>query len=179
MNKSVKSVKSVKSIKSNRSNRSIGSNVNRSTSSQLVLDPITGNNIVANDTTKDEYDHVISQLGSSDTFYNSSQLLSRAFPPPHNVQSFLRSNSPMFIKEFGIFAFIVAILPLPPPFIILLAAIIIYRVWLVIDNEADKLVFDSERQRAVQSESSLGGLEESANWLNRIISRIWGIINPG
>ena len=106
------------------------------------------------------------------------RLITKPFPPTHSSQAFLREHLPVFVKEFGVYAAILSLIPLPIPLIIALTAALLWRIWLHVDNEADKLAYEQERQRALDSKASVGGIQESCHWMNQILSRVWGIINP-
>lgn len=146
-------------------------------SHSVVLDPITLHNVIAKDTTSEEYDYVMHRLSGKEKVAED-KLITRPFPPTHSSQEFIRTQLPTFVKEFGIYAAILSLIPLPIPLIIALTACLLWRIWLHIDNEADKLAYEQERQRALDSKASIGGIQESCNWMNQILSRVWGIINP-
>ncbi|EIM22815.1 hypothetical protein WALSEDRAFT_59632 [Wallemia mellicola CBS 633.66] len=143
----------------------------------VVLDPITLHNVEAKDTTKEEYDYVMRRLSGKANIADDN-FISKPFPPTHSSQEFIRENFPTILKEFGIYTAILSIIPLPIPLIIALTACLLWRIWWHLDNEADKLVYEQERQRVLNSKASIGGIQESCNWMNQILSRVWGIINP-
>ncbi|TIB11670.1 hypothetical protein E3P92_02840 [Wallemia ichthyophaga] len=143
----------------------------------VVLDPITLHNVIAPDTTAEEYDYVMHKLSGKDSVAED-KLITKPFPPTHSSQEFIRIHLPTFIKEFGVYAAILSLIPLPIPIIISLTAALLWRIWIHIDNEADKLAYEQERQRTLESKASVGGVQESCNWMNQILNRVWGIINP-